>query len=797
MPNIRRKNIKKLTKLGKNSKSVKKVDKSFNKSAFDKKRKNFKFIKRSKEAEEAQRRQKIVEDRYKKQNVVESISDDNYDEEDEENPLEQLISTFKPVHGRNTTSEAIESATDSEEESVDSNVEPFGGELSDVEELDEQINDEEVNSNSSEEEDNENTEPSDEEDRIEEDLENKLYESDNEKELDDDIEKTECLNKNIVDLDPFTIHLENELSPEHIDNLLSKPQVFKKSLLIWPELGNLQVEISKSSTKQCEYNKIKKQLLGDVEVFANEGENPKLFKGASLDLNKLHVKNQIISSLGEARESTSKTAVFTPLQFEIFTILNNYQDLFYSQRTFSNAEDIRYVYCLHAINHMLKTRTKILHHNAKISAMKNIEIIPDIYRDQGLVRPKILIILPFRDSAFRTINLFVDLLFGKKTENAKKDGSIINYKRFVEEYTGDSIRFPKTTPKPDDYELTFSGNTDDTFRIGISFTKKCMKLYTEFYSSDILLVSPLGLRMIIGASGDKDRDYDFLNSIELLILDQAELFLAQNWDHLLHVLDHLHLQPQSVKNTDFSRVRPWCLNGFSRFYRQTLLFTSHELPEFRSLFNSKCSNYRGKVKSCNPIHVGTIRNVITEVPQVFHKIEATSIQSSFDTRFNYFINEILPQYKSPSMAHCMIYVPSYFDYVRLRNYFKSESINFVQICEYTKDSKIARARDMFFHSSAHFLLYSERAHFFRRTRIKGIRHLIMYQPPIWPNFYSEIINLMQNGYQNPRDGLELSMTVTILYTKYDMLQISSIIGSESASKMLKSGKTTHLFTTGE
>lgn len=149
------------------------------------------------------------------------------------------------------------------------------------------------------------------------------------------------------------------------------------------------------------------------------------------------------------------------------------------------------------------------------------------------------------------------------------------------------------------------------------------------------------------------------------------------------------------------------------------------------------------------------------------------------------------------MAHCMIYVPSYFDYVRLRNYFKTETINFVQICEYTKDGKIARARDMFYHSSAHFLLYSERAHFFRRTRIKGIRHLIMYQPPYWPNFYSEIINLMQDSYQNSNDGLESSMSITILYTKYDLLQISAIIGTDRATKMFKSGKTTHMFMSGD
>lgn len=114
-----------------------------------------------------------------------------------------------------------------------------------------------------------------------------------------------------------------------------------------------------------------------------------------------------------------------------------------------------------------------------------------------------------------------------------------------------------------------------------------------------------------------------------------------------------------------------------------------------------------------------------------------------------------------------------------------------------QDAKIDRARSMFFHSGAHFMLYSERAHFFRRTRIKGIRHLIMYQPPTWPHFYSEMINLMQEANQNARDGIENSMSVTVLYTKYDMLQIASIVGSVQAAEIAQSSKTTHVFMTGE
>jgi U3 small nucleolar RNA-associated protein 25 len=46
----------------------------------------------------------------------------------------------------------------------------------------------------------------------------------------------------------------------------------------------------------------------------------------------------------------------------------------------------------------------------------------------------------------------------------------------------------------------FRGNTDDCFRVGISVTRKIAKLYTDFFKSDIIVASPLGLRTLIDGS---------------------------------------------------------------------------------------------------------------------------------------------------------------------------------------------------------------------------------------------------------------------------------------------------------
>lgn len=77
-------------------------------------------------------------------------------------------------------------------------------------------------------------------------------------------------------------------------------------------------------------------------------------------------------------------------------------------------------------------------------------------------------------------------------------------------------------------------------------------------------------------------------------------------------------------------------------------------------------------------------NNLLNLEFIFFSINVKDALSSLDSRFDFFVSEILPQYKDSIMTHTMIYVPSYFDYVRIRNYFKKEDISFVQICEYSK-----------------------------------------------------------------------------------------------------------------
>lgn len=75
-----------------------------------------------------------------------------------------------------------------------------------------------------------------------------------------------------------------------------------------------------------------------------------------------------------------------------------------------------------------------------------------------------------------------------------------NKKRFFQQFSLlDEERVDET--KPADFLETFKGNIDDHFRIGIKFTRKSMKIFSDIYNSDILIASPLGLRTLIGSEG--------------------------------------------------------------------------------------------------------------------------------------------------------------------------------------------------------------------------------------------------------------------------------------------------------
>lgn len=179
--------------------------------------------------------------------------------------------------------------------------------------------------------------------------------------------------------------------------------------------------------------------------------------------------------------ATSLLPKLTSLQKELAPGILEYKDVLFSGRTSENAEDLRRLACVHALNHLYKTRDRIIKNTSKLARDDTADLE---LRDQGFTRPKVLILLETRQMCVKYMDAITKLSAPEQQENRK---------RFQD-------TFSRTDPegfgqdKPADFRELFEGNDDNEFRIGVKFTRKTIKYYSQFYASDIIIASPLGLR---------------------------------------------------------------------------------------------------------------------------------------------------------------------------------------------------------------------------------------------------------------------------------------------------------------
>ncbi|OTB09224.1 hypothetical protein M426DRAFT_316514 [Hypoxylon sp. CI-4A] len=491
----------------------------------------------------------------------------------------------------------------------------------------------------------------------------------------------------------------------------------------------------------------------------------------------LKLKHKLIET------ASKKRPTFDKLEQVLYPLTFAYHDILFCGRTTKNAENLRRMACLHGVNHIFKTRDRVIKNNAK--AAKENENEDFEAKDQGFTRPKVLMLLPTRNSAVKMVNAISSICEPDQQENRK---------RFDDSYIDKDAKF--TSDRPEDFRELFEGSDDDMFRIGIKFTRKTIKYFSQFYNSDILLASPLGLRMAIGSEEDqktKKMDYDFLSSIEVVIVDQADALLMQNWEHIEYIFEHLNLQPKEAHDCDFSRVRDWYLEEQARNFRQTIVLSAFNTPELTELHRRFGSNWAGRVRVQPASYAGAIEELPVKAKQTFSRFESLSIADEPDARFEYFTSAVLPtltkRARSRDLNGTLIFIPSYLDFVRVRNYFATnpacDSIPFGAVSEYADVPEASRARSFFLNGRHQVLLYTERAHHFRRYILQGVRRVIMYGLPDNPIFYKEIVG----GYLSKSEqDLKLEPgkgAVRVLFSRYDLLKLERVVGSKRVGKMVR------------
>ncbi|KAL8259922.1 hypothetical protein R6Q59_027875 [Mikania micrantha] len=556
----------------------------------------------------------------------------------------------------------------------------------------------------------------------------------------------------------FSAHLDHKLSKEEVENLSTKKGKYK-----WG------IEAAK-----CKWVATR-EYLEDSYTNSPYGLNKKLYD---------HWLNIYKASGGHDLHLSR--------QRSFFSLCNSYRDiLHHNKKPFylkGREEDssIMDAYLLHTLNHIFRTRDLVIKNDktlAKHKESKSEEVLTsEVFVDQGFTRPKVLILLPIASIAFRVINRLIQLTPEGHKVNVDHIGRFSaefgsGQSDDIDEEDGISRSWKKS--KPLDFQALFGGNNNDCFMLGIKFTKKTIKLYSDFYTSDMILASPLGLiKKFEDAEAEKDKDVDYLSSIEVLIIDHVDVIATQNWSHVITIVEQLNHIPSKQHGTDIMRIRPWYLDGQARFYRQTIILGSHVNPDINALFNNHCLNYEGRVKLLHE-HKGVLPKVLLQVRQIYERFDTESIVDADASRLDYFKKKVFPKIKDSVQGGIMIFISSYFEFVRVRNFLKSQDASMCLLAENTVKSDISRSRVMFFQGTKKIMLYTERALFYHRYKIRGIQNLVIYSLPERKELYPEIVNMLEGSS---------SMNCTVLFSRFDLLRLERIVGTGSAKRMVSSDK---------
>jgi U3 small nucleolar RNA-associated protein 25 len=518
-----------------------------------------------------------------------------------------------------------------------------------------------------------------------------------------------------------------------------------------------------------------------------------------------------------------------------------------------NATAIHTTLAWHIVQHVYKSRSLIDRHNRRLhrQAERGNELDhtvaamdPDWCRDQGFTRPTVLVLLPTRHCCYDFVTLLLSLL----QDNTDSRESVVNMDRFDQEYgpasvapaanddtEEDSRRRAVLRQKGADWNDLFGDdrNDDDDFKVGLQLnwkrggrsdtasgqpsedvkpTKFSGKLYSDFYRSDIILASPLGLKMTVQGGADEDgpekangSSADFLTSIEICLVARADVLWQQNFDHIPDILSLLNQTPKAMNHTDFSRVRQYILAGQAANWRQLIVSGNLSDPAILSCFKKYASSSQGIVKIKRKAISVTEASIASvwwpNLNQVFQRVSTASFASAGEDRLKYFLDQIWPKIESQHRGHTMIFVPSYFDFCSLRNalllkqeqYRSGSNIDFVSVTEYSRPTEVARGRARFLQGRKPVLLYTGRAHYFLRHAIKGVRHLIFFGLPEVASFYAEHVNRLNEGLKTEMDDDIEDTSCLALFTKYDAHALERIVGTANCSRMVKGEKSTFLF----
>lgn len=325
-----------------------------------------------------------------------------------------------------------------------------------------------------------------------------------------------------------------------------------------------------------------------------------------------------------------------------------------------------------------KTDLVELQENDMLSTGVNSTLNSMDIKDQGFTRPKVLILTPFKHMAAQVIEMVVFMM-----NNGKWKG-ISRRKKYKRDFLNEEDAF------------------NDNFKMGIALkysakTKtSSVKLYEPFYESDIIVASPLAMRIMTGQETDETAekqnliDFDFLSSIEFLILDQAEAFNFQNTEHVEELMKVINRQPKKLSGlNDITRIKDVYTHQspkLAKYLRQNIVIQKFRSSDLEFIFSQYCScNVFGSV-SIPTIHPNRAKEICQQqnIKITLRRLPNCKAYEHTDAaRFNFFTKKLWDGIYVDSQGYTVVFVPNYFDFVQLRTFLKNKGAQVVFISEYS------------------------------------------------------------------------------------------------------------------
>ena len=425
---------------------------------------------------------------------------------------------------------------------------------------------------------------------------------DNEQEIDDDNSSASSSNSSENDSDNAIETDEDDSSTSEASNQDDSNQIDEETLEETLKETFLNHFINKKTfDDENELNNLIKKLHAQNNLTQIDlNKNMQIYCSPDSDTKKKKMCNNKIAPNWKGLNEKE-----TPLQNSVYQSLSSYSDVLCTTETLDNRNEIYNVIIYHLIQHIITSNKIIIENDKKIQECEekkkedqqekkskkrpktmNVDDDDMDCRDQGYTKPKVLVLLPTRG----TCHIFLSKLI-----QCLGDVNARNLDRFHEEYgpeemeeTTDKLKKIKQF-KGKDWNYFFGDevNHDDDFRIGISITppsitddtytskkKKKLKqttvhLYSDFYRSDLIIASPLSMKMT--TTENEEQDIDFLSSVDVCVIGHSDVLLMQNWDHVIATLENMNQLPKKSNDTDFSRVRDYFLAEQGCFWRQLIV----------------------------------------------------------------------------------------------------------------------------------------------------------------------------------------------------------------------------------